>query len=56
MFAVTHVITSTNESNLCKRSFFYLRAILVGAWIVTLDCKHSLLVESVGKKRTCLSA
>ncbi|KAI8075066.1 hypothetical protein BC940DRAFT_328662 [Gongronella butleri] len=34
---VTHVITSTDDRRLCKRADKYLRAILTGKWIVSMQ-------------------
>lgn len=40
---VTHVIASTDQSGACKRTLKFLMAILNGKWIVSIDCKCTVL-------------
>lgn len=41
--SVTHVIAATDEKGACTRTLKVLMAILGGKWILTIDCKLSVL-------------
>lgn len=36
---ITHIITSVNKNNLCRRTLKYLQGVLEGKWIVDPTCK-----------------
>jgi hypothetical protein len=37
--SVTHVITSVNDEGMCARTLKYLNAVLLGKWILNIECK-----------------
>jgi ankyrin repeat protein len=46
LIKVTHVIYSNNDGNVCTRTINYMKAILMGIWVVSIKCEQLVYIMS----------